>query len=110
MITITQIQGTDGLNASRITINNNFIKLQDGLNRLLDKVDITDTTITIGDSASTIECNEINVAGDIRLGGNLTVADNGTLTIGSTELSESDLQALLDLIRNQNNEETTTEP
>ena len=108
MVNTTEILGTDGLNASRITINNNFRILGDAINTLSGAIDISGTDITIGGNASLVGIRgQLNVAQGLRVGGelgvdsNLTIAGN-TLILGGVTLTSTQLQQLLDLIENNN--------
>lgn len=76
-IRITEILGTDNMNNSRITINNNFKTIAETINRLDNQIH---TEIAMGSISAE----------------NLTLS-NG-LKIGNTELTEDQLQQLLALI------------
>lgn len=76
-IRITEILGTDNMNNSRITINNNFKTIAETINRLDNQIH---TEITMGSISAE----------------NLTLS-NG-LKIGNTELTEDQLQQLLALL------------
>lgn len=77
-IRITEILGTDNMNNSRITINNNFKTIAETINRLDNQIH---TEIAMGSISAE----------------NLTLS-NG-LKIGNTELTEDQLQQLLTLIQ-----------
>ena len=76
-IRITEILGTDNMNNSRITINNNFKTIAETINRLDSQIH---TEITMGSVSAE------------------TVTLSSALKIGSTELTEDKLQQLLALI------------
>lgn len=102
---VTEILGTDSLSSSRVTLNNNFLDLQDEIVDLkallnpqtntLSGVDITATSITISGSpgtsvlgdatATTLEVDaETNLKGAIRKTGTSTSAANLTTTLPVT--------------------------
>lgn len=76
-IRITEILGTDNMNNSRITINNNFKTIAETINRLDNQIH---TEITMGSVSAE------------------TVTLSNTLKIGNTELTEEQLQQLLALL------------
>lgn len=76
---ITEILGTDGLNESRITINNNFKICQDAINELSGIVRIGETSNTIGDGSTAIV--------------------GGTLRLGNVVLTSEQLQQLIDSLQ-----------
>ena len=50
-VTIVQLLGTDNVGASRVTINQNFIQIQDELNLVLGFVDPSSNQIVLDDGA-----------------------------------------------------------
>ena len=92
MITVTQILGTDAMNASRITINENFNTVASAINTLQSLV----STNQIGTPTASIVCSSLN-AGQNGITTNGTVTCNG-LTIGGTSLNEQNLIGLLALL------------
>lgn len=52
MITITEILGTDALNASRITINSNFQTCEGAINNLLSIINVTEGATNIGNNTT----------------------------------------------------------
>ena len=100
MITLTEIKGTDGLGASRITINNNFKALEKAVNDFDASVNIGETRIVIGrdgDTNFSIDVlNNMSVTGGIRVNGDIECG--GKLVVGHTELTEEQLVALIELI------------
>ncbi len=105
MINITEIQGTDGLNASRITINNNFRSLKDAIDVISDKFVIDGSTITIGSNGY-----DVRSYGDMMVEGIVSTSAAG-IKIGNTVLTEEQLIRLIELIPINSNsaEDTTTE-
>lgn len=88
MITVTEILGTDALNASRITINSNFHVCEGAINSLLN-------IINVSESASII--------------GNVNTQYNGnSLTLGQYTLDAQKLGQLLELLNQTGN--TTNTP
>lgn len=88
MITVTEILGTDALNASRITINSNFHVCEGAINSLLN-------IINVSESASII--------------GNVNTQYNGnSLTLGQYTLDAQKLGQLLELLNQAGN--TTNTP
>lgn len=91
MITVTEILGTDALNASRITINSNFHVCEGAINSLLN-------IINVSESASII--------------GNVNTQYNGnSLTLGQYTLDAQKLGQLLELLNQAGNTtDTPVEP
>ena len=77
-ITVTEILGTDALNASRITINSNFAICEDAINNLLN-------IITIGESSSIV-------------GTSTTQFKGSSITLGQQTLDSQKLEQLLNLL------------
>lgn len=63
---ITEILGTDGLNESRITINNNFKICQDAINEIVELVHTGEASNIIGDGNTAIVGNTLRL-GDVVL-------------------------------------------
>lgn len=104
MISVTEILGTDGLNASRITINNNFRVLKDAINRFGDVVSIEQSSIRIGDGSY-----PVSVPSAMSISNNLTVSNDVSCTnvrcdkvvIGAYELDVNLLQQIVEYFENQ---------
>lgn len=100
MITLTEIKGTDGLGASRITINNNFKALEKAVNDFDASVNIGETRIVIGrDGDTNFKIDVLNnmfITGGIKVNGDFECG--GKLVVGHTELTEEQLVALIELI------------
>lgn len=77
-ITVTEILGTDALNASRITINSNFAICEGAINNLLN-------IITIGESSSIV-------------GTSTTQFKGSSITLGQQTLDSQKLEQLLNLL------------
>lgn len=77
-ITVTEILGTDALNASRITINSNFAICEEAINNLLN-------IITIGESSSIV-------------GTSTTQFKGSSITLGQQTLDSQKLEQLLNLL------------
>lgn len=88
MITVTEILGTDALNASRITINSNFSVCAGAINSLLNIISISESAASIGN-------------GDTQYTGS-------RLTLGAYTLDATTLGQLLELL-NQQGDTTDTQ-
>jgi len=88
-ITLTTLNGTDSIAASRITINDNFSTIGDALNEVLSIIDIATGKIdnyNFGGSNPSIETGDVtihgtNTGGINVLSGNITT-QNGNIVIG----------------------------
>lgn len=86
-VTVTEILGTDSMNNSRVTINNNFKTLASSINSL---------TQVINANTSTIGGRGINFEGDTALiHGSINA---NSINLGSAALDGQTLQALLKLL------------
>ncbi len=85
-VTITEILGTDSMNNSRITINNNFATLAASINTLANFIDPANGG-TVGSTNATFTGSQLTVT-------NATVT--GVLKVGNTEIDGATLQALID--------------
>lgn len=91
-ITLTTMNGTDSIAASRITINDNFATISDALNEVLTIVDIATGKIdnyNYGGSNPSIETGDVIIHGTIGTGGiNILsgniITQNGNFIIGGT--------------------------
>ena len=91
MITVTEILGTDALNASRITINSNFSVCAGAINSLLNIISISESAASIGN-------------GDTQYTGS-------SLTLGQYTLDAQTLGQLLEsLNQGGNTSDTPVEP
>lgn len=94
-VTVTEILGTDSMNNSRVTINNNFNTLATAINNISNLVSTTQignaTTIDLQGKSATIGGVTIN-------NGAVQIGTNGALQIGGSSLDETALAALLRLI------------
>lgn len=87
-VTVTEILGTDSMNNSRVTINNNFKTLAQTINQmglLFNGNEIGSKTSEFSGSKATI--------------GGVTI-ENNSIKIGSSSLDDTSLAALLQLINN----------
>lgn len=87
MITITEILGTDALNASRITINSNFHSCEGAINSLLNIINVSESAAIIGN-------------GDTQYTGN-------ALTLGQYTLDAQKLGQLLELLNQGDTQQET---
>lgn len=97
-VTVTEILGTDSMNNSRVTINNNFKTLASSINSL---------TQVINTNTSTIGGTGINFKGDNALISGSVNANS--INLGSTALNEQTLKALLALLETNRQITQTTE-
>lgn len=98
MISVTEILGTDGLNASRITINNNFRVLKDAINRFGDVVSIEQSSIRIGDGSYPVSVpSAMSITNDLTVGGNVSCQK---LVINGNELDEALLTQIIEYFEN----------
>jgi hypothetical protein len=89
-ITLTILNGTDSIAASRITINDNFATIGDALNEVLSIIDIATGKIdnyNFGGSNPSIETGDVIIHGTVGTGGinvlsGNIVAQNGNIVIG----------------------------
>ena len=94
-ITLTTINGTDSVAASRITINDNFSTVGNALNSVLSIVDIATGKIdnwNFGGANPTIESGDLIIHGTVGTGGisvltGNVVTQNGNLVAGGTASS-----------------------
>lgn len=84
-IRVTEILGTDSMNNSRITINNNFRTLSDTINKLESEIR---SSIEMGDVVASSVTSETLVASD-------------RLEIGGVQLDGETLSALIALLNSQ---------
>ena len=84
-IRVTEILGTDSMNNSRITINNNFRTLSDTINKLESEIR---SSIEMGDVVASSVTSETRVASD-------------RLEIGGVQLDGETLSALIALLNSQ---------
>lgn len=101
-VTVTTILGTDSMNNSRVTINNNFKTLADSINNIAEFFPVANqfgsNTLTV--TASTVNAASAVITNDIKVGNGVKLSTNG-LTIGSELLDETKLTALLNLLQIQ---------
>lgn len=91
-ITLTTLNGTDSIAASRITINDNFSTIGDALNEVLSIIDIATGKIdnwNFGGSNPTIESGDVIVHGTVGTGGinvlsGNVITQNGNIIVGGT--------------------------
>ena len=91
-ITLTTLNGTDSIAASRITINDNFATIGDALNEVLSIIDIATGKIdnyNFGGSNPSIETGDVIIHGTVGSGGinvlsGNIIAQNGNIIIGGT--------------------------
>ena len=89
-ITLTTLNGTDSIAASRITINDNFATVGDALNEVLSIIDIATGKIdnyNFGGSNPSIETGDVIIHGTVGSGGinvlsGNVIAQNGNIVIG----------------------------
>jgi hypothetical protein len=89
-ITLTTLNGTDSIAASRITINDNFATIGDALNEVLSIIDIATGKIdnyNFGGSNPSIETGDVIIHGTAGSGGinvlsGNIIAQNGNIVIG----------------------------
>lgn len=84
-IRVTEILGTDSMNNSRITINNNFRTLSNTINKLESEIR---SSIEMGDVVASSVTSETLVASD-------------RLEIGGVQLDGETLSALIALLNSQ---------
>ena len=85
-VTVTEILGTDSMNNSRITINNNFSALATSVNEILKVVDIESASTTIGGTGVNFNGNNATFQNNVSA---------TTLTLGNITIDQSQLDALL---------------
>lgn len=83
-VTVTEILGTDSMNNSRVTINNNFRTLAESINSIANII----SGNTIGVSGVEFVGDSVNVSGEVK---------GNSLKLGNTALDEQTLAALLQL-------------
>lgn len=83
-VTVTEILGTDSMNNSRVTINNNFRTLAESINSIANII----SGNTIGVSGVEFVGDSVNVSGEVK---------GNSLKLGSASLDEQTLAALLQL-------------
>ena len=91
-ITITTLNGTDSIAASRITINDNFATIGDALNEVLSIIDIATGKIdnyNFGGSNPSIETGDVIIHGTVGTGGinvlsGNIIAQNGNVVVGGS--------------------------
>lgn len=91
-ITLTTLNGTDSIAASRITINDNFATIGDALNEVLSIIDIATGKIdnyNFGGSNPSIETGDVIIHGTVGSGGinvlsGNIITQNGNIVIGGT--------------------------
>jgi hypothetical protein len=89
-ITLTTLNGTDSIAASRITINDNFATIGDALNEVLSIIDIATGKIdnyNFGGSNPSIETGDVIIHGTVGSGGinvlsGNIITQNGNIIIG----------------------------
>lgn len=91
-ITLTTLNGTDSIAASRITINDNFATIGDALNEVLSIIDIATGKIdnyNFGGSNPSIETGDVIIHGTVGTGGinvlsGNIIAQNGNVVVGGS--------------------------
>lgn len=84
-ITVTEILGTDGMNNSRVTINNNFRVLAQAINTIGQLVSADE----IGSTTTALKGSTLQI-------GNITINSNG-ITIGDNTLTADHIAKLIRL-------------
>lgn len=85
-VTVTEILGTDSMNNSRVTINNNFKTLASSINSLTQVINAN----TIGGTGINFEGDNAVIRGSVNA---------NSINLGSAALNEETLQALLALLK-----------
>lgn len=88
-VTVTEILGTDSMNNSRVTINNNFRTLATAINNISNLV----SSNQIGDATT------VDFFGKSAVIGGVSISSNA-IQIGSSSLDGASLAALLQLLEN----------
>ena len=87
-VTITEILGTDSMNNSRVTINNNFRTLATAINNISNLV----SSNQIGEATTVDFYGKSATVGGV-------VISNNAIQIGNSSLDASALASLLELIQ-----------